>query len=150
MSPEYALVSLLTPSETYVILTSTVHGGRQNEESKGLVVWAMWEGVLPQGQVAGILLEEVSASSLGQEGAREGKMIQCQYCLIWAHNKLMTKDHFIPKSECPKTLIKKNLVNCCWYCNILKGNKIFKSIDAVRTYIKERSTQMNGLRPELK
>ncbi len=67
----------------------------------------------------------------------------CQYCgkdgLVSLENWHDTVvDHFDPS----KGNTENNLFTSCHYCNAIKGKKVFKSIQEVRDYIKNRKKQL--------
>lgn len=70
---------------------------------------------------------------------------KCQYCehdgLASPENwRYTTVDHFIPKTQ-GGTNDLDNLKTSCSYCNSLKGDKLFSSVEEVRDYIKKRKVE---------
>jgi len=70
----------------------------------------------------------------------------CQYCGRDGLDSLdswheLTVDHFIPIGK-GGTSEEKNLVTCCGYCNAIKGNRIFDSLDQAKEYILKRRMEL--------
>jgi len=70
----------------------------------------------------------------------------CQYCgrdglasLDDWHN--LTTDHFIPSKHGGMDE-EKNLITCCHYCNLIKGKKVFSSLEEARKYILKRRAEL--------
>jgi 5-methylcytosine-specific restriction endonuclease McrA len=70
----------------------------------------------------------------------------CQYCgkdglasLDNWHDS--TKDHFIPQSQ-GGTSSPENLITSCGYCNAIKGEKLFSSLEAAKAYVLKRRTEL--------
>ena len=72
----------------------------------------------------------------------------CQYCgrdglesLDAWHDS--TVDHFVPRSH-GGTDELSNMVTCCGYCNAIKGNRKYATIDEAREAIIRRRGELSG------
>ena len=54
-----------------------------------------------------------------------------------------TIDHVVPRTHGGSD-DETNLVTCCGYCNAIKSERVFESIDAARAYIMERRKKLQG------
>ena len=67
----------------------------------------------------------------------------CQYCArrcydSWVTDpRQLTLDHAISWTAGGGNL-EENLITCCRECNLIKGNKVFGSIEAARDYIRSK------------
>ena len=67
----------------------------------------------------------------------------CRYCgkdglesvLTWHQT---TVDHFDPKGGDNE----ENLVACCEYCNSLKGDRLFKTVEDAKAYLAKRKKEL--------
>jgi len=72
----------------------------------------------------------------------------CQYCgkdglesaLAWHQTAV---DHFNPRLKEPERDAEENLKTACEYCNSLKGNRKFDTIEDVKAYLKKRKKELH-------
>ena len=72
----------------------------------------------------------------------------CQYCgkdglesaLAWHQTAV---DHFNPQLKEPERDAEENLKTSCEYCNSLKGNRKFNTIEEAKAYLKKRKKELH-------
>jgi len=73
----------------------------------------------------------------------------CQYCnkdglesaLAWHQTAV---DHFNPQLKDPERDAEENLKTACEYCNSLKGNRKFATVEDAKAYLKQRKKELHG------
>jgi 5-methylcytosine-specific restriction endonuclease McrA len=82
------------------------------------------------------------------EGVRilERDQYRCQYCgldgMASFDNALaMSVDFVIPRAKKGKK-DPRNLVACCRACNMIKGRKVYSSLDEAKAYVLERREEL--------
>jgi 5-methylcytosine-specific restriction endonuclease McrA len=71
---------------------------------------------------------------------------RCQYCGLdgmasFENSLIMTVDFVIPRARKGKK-DARNLVAACRPCNVLKGNRLFKSLDEAKQYVLKRRDEL--------
>ena len=72
----------------------------------------------------------------------------CQYCgkdglesaLAWHQTAV---DHFNPQLKDSERNAEENLKTACEYCNSLKGNRKFDTLEAAKAYLKKRKKELH-------
>ena len=72
----------------------------------------------------------------------------CQYCgkdglesaLVWHQTAV---DHFNPQLKEPEINAEENLKTACEYCNSLKGNRKFDTMENAKAYLEKRKNKLH-------
>jgi 5-methylcytosine-specific restriction endonuclease McrA len=83
-----------------------------------------------------------------EEGHRvlERDRYRCQYCGLdgmanFENSLVMSVDFVLPRARKGKK-DSNNLVAACRPCNLIKGNKVFKSLEEAKTYVLRRRSEL--------
>ena len=82
-----------------------------------------------------------------EEGHRilERDHYRCQYCGLdgmsnFENSLIMTVDFFHPRAH--KRKVPNNLVTACRPCNIIKGRRLFTSVEEAKAYVLQRRIEL--------
>ena len=72
---------------------------------------------------------------------------RCQYCGLdgmsnFENSLIMTVDFFHPRAHKGKKVPNNNLVTACRPCNIIKGRRMFSSLEEAKVYVRERRLEL--------
>ena len=73
---------------------------------------------------------------------------RCQYCGLdgmsnFENSLIMSVDFVLPRARKGKK-DADNLVSACRPCNVIKGNRIFKSFDEAKAYVLQRRAELHN------
>ncbi len=84
-----------------------------------------------------------------EEGHRilERDHYRCQYCGLdgmsnFENSLIMTVDFFHPRAHKGKK-VANNLVTACRPCNIIKGRRVFTSVEEAKAYVLQRRMELH-------
>jgi len=85
-----------------------------------------------------------------EEGHRilERDHYRCQYCGLdgmsnFENSLIMTVDFFHPRAHKGKKVPNNNLVTACRRCNIIKGRRVFTSVEEAKAYVLQRRMELH-------
>jgi 5-methylcytosine-specific restriction endonuclease McrA len=95
-------------------------------------------------------LDRAAMPLTGAEGAKilERDRYCCRYCGLdglanFENSLIMSVDFVIPRAKNGKK-VDSNLVTACRPCNVVKGNRVFKSLEEAKAYVLKRRAELRA------